>query len=119
VRAGAEDPSAPAAAAVDGSLVTAWASGADPAKASTLTVQLSGTISRATLTWDESRPLAPYTLQARVGGAWRTVATIHAATGERDAVTFAPVTAEAVRVRIPATRQAGENPRLAELSVGQ
>jgi trehalose/maltose hydrolase-like predicted phosphorylase len=118
-RASAEDPSAPAAAAVDGSLVTAWASGADPAKASTLTVQLSGTISRATLTWDESRPLAPYTLQARVGGAWRTVATIHAATGERDEVTFAPVTAESVRVRIPATRQAGENPRLAELSVGQ
>ena len=114
--ASADDASAPADAAVDGSLVTAWASGEDPATPATLTVSIAGTISRATLTWDESRPLAPYALQARVGGAWRTVATVRG-TGEVDEVSFAPVAADAVRLRIPATRQAGENPRLAELAV--
>ena len=115
--ANSADPSAPADAAVDGSLVTAWQSGADPATASTLTVRSRGTIARASLVWDESRPLAPYLLQARAGGAWRTVATVRG-TGDTDSVAFAPVNAEAVRLRIPATRRAGENPRLAEFSVG-
>ena len=110
------DPSAPADAAVDGSLVTAWQSGADPATPSTLTVRASGTISRAAMTWDESRPLAPYLLQAHTGGAWRTVATVRG-TGDTDTVTFAPVSADAVRLKIPATRLAGDNPRLAEFTV--
>lgn len=111
------DASGPAAAAVDGSLATAWTSGEDPATPATVTVHLDGTIARATLTWDESRPLAAYTLQGRTGGTWRTLATVRAASGDSDHVTFAPTTVEAVRVRIPATRQAGENPRLAELAV--
>ena len=114
-RASADDASAPADAAVDGSLVTAWASGEDPGSPHPHGA-VAGTISRATLTWDESRPLAPYALQARVGGTWRTIATVRG-TSEVDEVTFAPVSADAVRLRIPATRQAGENPRLAELTV--
>lgn len=117
--ASAADASAPAFAAVDGSAATAWTSGEDPAKAATVTVPLAGThtVARAIATWDESRPLAPYALQGRVGGAWRTLASVAAGHGEVDSVSFAPVAVDAVRLQIPATRQAGENPRLAELTV--
>jgi hypothetical protein len=113
------DLSAPAAAAVDGSPATAWRSPADPATPSTVTQALAGaqTIAHATATWLESRPLAPYRVQARVAGAWRTVATVPAGAGDVDTVSFAPVAADAVRVRLPATRLGGENPRLAELTV--
>ena len=73
VTANAADPSAPAVAAVDGSTVTAWTPGTDPATPSTLTVRL--------------------------------------------AVIFEAVAGDAVRLRIPATRFGGENPKLAELAV--
>jgi trehalose/maltose hydrolase-like predicted phosphorylase len=113
------DPSAPAAAAVDGSPVTAWTSDADPATPSTLTVRLAGasTIAHATVTWQDARPLAPYRLQARSAGAWRTVALVRALEGEVDNVSFAPRQADAVRLRLPAARLGGDNPRLAELAV--
>jgi trehalose/maltose hydrolase-like predicted phosphorylase len=119
-RASDSDPSAPAAAAVDGSPATAWTSGKDPATPSTLTVTLPGasTVARARVIWqEEARPLATYRLQVRAGDAWRTVATVPAAEGEIDTVSFAPVVADAIRVRLPATRLGGENPRLAELVV--
>ena len=117
--ANAADPSAPAAAAVDGSPATVWTSGADPATPSTLTVTLAGAapVAGARATWEEARPLAPYQVQVRADGTWRTVATVSAAEGDVDTVTFPPVVADAVRLRIPATRQGGENPRLAELAV--
>jgi hypothetical protein len=113
------DPSAPAAAAVDGSPVTAWTSDADPATPSTLTVRLAGAspIAHATVTWQDARPLAPYRLQARSAGAWRTVALVRAVEGEVDSVSFAPRQADAVRLRLPAARLGGDNPRLAELAV--
>jgi hypothetical protein len=81
-------------AAVDGSAVTAWTPDFDPATPSTLTVRLDGTptLGQATLTWLDARPLAAYELQARVAG-------------------------DAVRLRIPATRFGGQNPKLAELAV--
>lgn len=115
------DPSAPAAAAVDGSPATAWTSPSDPATPSTLTVTLAGrpTIASATATWQDARPLAPYTLQVRAAGEWRTVATVRAADRDVDAISFAPVVADAVRLRLPATRLGGDNPRLAELTVGR
>jgi trehalose/maltose hydrolase-like predicted phosphorylase len=114
------DPSAPAAAAVDGSPATAWTSDADPATPSALTVRLAApaTIARATATWQEARPLGPYRLQLRSAGAWRTVALVRAGEGDVDTIAFAPRVADAVRVRLPATRLGGENPRLAELTVG-
>jgi trehalose/maltose hydrolase-like predicted phosphorylase len=117
---GIADPSGPPAAAVDGTTATAWTSGADPATASELTVTLprATTLSRVTATWAEVRPLAPYQVQVRTGGAWRTVATVPASTGDVDRVTFAAVAADAVRLSIPATRLGGSNPRLAELSAG-
>ena len=76
VTANAADPSFPAVAAVDGSTVTAWTPGTDPATPSTLTVRLAGTptLAHATLTWLDARPLAPYTLQVArpaPGGRWR------------------------------------------------
>jgi len=113
------DPSAPAAAAVDGSPATAWTSAADPATPTALTVRLPGavTVARAEATWQDARPLAPYRIQVRAAGAWRTVATVPAGGGDLDTVSFAPVMADAVRVRLPATRLGGENPRLAELAV--
>jgi hypothetical protein len=46
----------------------------------------------ATLTWVDARPLATYELQVRTAG-------------------------DAVRLRIPATRFGGQNPKLAELAV--
>jgi trehalose/maltose hydrolase-like predicted phosphorylase len=115
------DPSAPAAAAVDGSPATAWTSPSDPATPSTLTVTLAGrpTIARATATWQDARPLAPYTLQVRAAGEWRTVATVRAADRDVDTISFAPVVADAVRLRLLATRLGGDNPRLAELTVGR
>ena len=105
---------------MDGSLATAWTSGADPATATTLTVQLpdAPTIGRASVVWQkEARPLAAYTLQARSAGTWRTVATVHATTGTTDTVSFTPIAADAVRLRLPATRLGGQNPRLVELIV--
>jgi len=113
------DPSAPAAAAVDGSTVTAWTSAADPATPSALTVRLAGasTIAHATVTWQDARLLAPYRLQARSAGTWRTFALVRPAEGDVDSVSFAPRQADAVRVRLPAARLGGENPRLAELTV--
>ena len=62
-------------------------------------------------------PLAPYEVQVRAGGAWRTVATVTATADLVDKVTFGPVAADAVRLRIPATRFGGQNPKLAELAV--
>jgi F5/8 type C domain len=119
VTANAADPSAPAAAAVDGSAVTAWTPDTDPATPSTLTVRLDGTptLGQATLTWLDARPLAPYEVQVRVAGAWRTVATVAATADMVDKVSFDPVAGDAVRLRIPATRFGGQNPRLAELAV--
>jgi hypothetical protein len=113
------DPSGPAAAAVDGSVATAWWSGTDPAVATSLTVGLAGTptVSRAVVTWQQARPLAPYTLQVRTSGAWRTVATVPASAGNVDRVSFAAVPADAVRVLLPAARYGGREPRLAELVV--
>ena len=115
------DPSAPAVAAVDGSPATVWTSDADPATPSTVTVTLPGpqTIASATATWQDARPLAPYTLQVRAAGEWRTVATVRAADRDVDTISFAPVVADAVRLRLPATRLGGDNPRLAELTVGR
>ena len=115
----AADPSAPAVAAVDGSTVTAWTPGTDPATPSTLTVALarSSLLRSATLAWQEARPLAPYQVQVRTAGAWRTVATVRSGTAMTDRVAFAPVTGDAVRVVIPTTRYGGQNPRLAELTV--
>jgi hypothetical protein len=80
VTANAADPSGPAVAAVDGSTVTAWTPGTDPATPSTLTVRLAGTptLGHATLTWLDARPMAPYEVQVRTAGAWRTVATVPA-----------------------------------------
>jgi trehalose/maltose hydrolase-like predicted phosphorylase len=117
--ANAEDPSAPADAAVDGSLATAWWSGTDPAIDTSLTVSLptATTVSRATVTWQDDRPLAPYDLQVRTGGSWRTVATVDASDQLVDHVSFAAVKATAVRVLIPAARFGGAEPRLAELVV--
>ena len=119
VTANAADPSAPAAAAVDGSTVTAWTPGTDPATPSTLTVGLAGTptLGRATLTWLDARPLAPYTLAVRAAGVWRTVATVPATADVVDQVSFEPVAGDAVRLQIPATRFGGQDPRLAELAV--
>jgi trehalose/maltose hydrolase-like predicted phosphorylase len=119
VTANAADPSAPAVAAIDGSTVTAWTPGTDPATPSTLTVRLAGTptLGQATLTWLDARPLAPYEVQVRAGGVWRTVATVRATMDLVDKVTFEAVAADAVRLRIPATRFGGENPKLAELVV--
>ena len=113
------DPSAPAVAAVDGSPATVWTSDADPATPSTVTVTLPGpqTIASATATWQDARPLGPYRLQARSAGAWRTVALVRAQR-DVDSVSFAPRVADAIRLRLPATRLGGENPRLAELTVG-
>jgi F5/8 type C domain/Glycosyl hydrolase family 65, C-terminal domain len=115
------DLSGPAAAAVDGSPATVWTSDADPATASTVTVTLPGaqTIAGATTTWLDARPLAPYRLQVRAAGAWRTVATVRAEDRDVDMISFAPVVADAVRLRLPATRLGGENPRLAELTVSR
>jgi trehalose/maltose hydrolase-like predicted phosphorylase len=119
VTANAADPSAPAVAAVDGSAVTAWTPDTDPATPSTLTVRLDGTptLGQATLTWLDARPLAPYEVQIRVGGAWRTVATVAATADMVAKVSFDPVAGDAVRLRIPATRFGGQNPKLAELAV--
>jgi trehalose/maltose hydrolase-like predicted phosphorylase len=117
--ANAADPSGPAAAAVDGSLATAWWSGTDPAVDTSLTVELRTPqlVSQATLSWQHGRPLAPYTLQVRSAGVWRTVATVPAASRDVDPVSFPAVTAQAVRVLIPATRYGGAEPRLAELAL--
>ena len=75
------------------------------------------TLGHATLTWLDARPLAPYELQIRTAGAWRTVATVPATTNMVDEVTFEPVAGDAVRLQIPATRFGGQNPKLAELAV--
>jgi trehalose/maltose hydrolase-like predicted phosphorylase len=119
VTANAADPSGPAVAAVDGSTVTAWTPGTDPATPSTLTVRLAGTptLGHATLTWLDARPMAPYEVQVRTAGAWRTVATVPATADLVDEVAFGPVTGDAVRLKIPATRFGGQNPKLAELEV--
>jgi trehalose/maltose hydrolase-like predicted phosphorylase len=119
VEANAADPSAPAVAAVDGSTVTGWTPDTDPATPSTLTVTLDGTptVGHATLTWLDARPLAPYEVQVRTGGDWRTVATVSATADLVDKVSFDPVATDAVRLRIPATRFGGQNPELAELAV--
>jgi hypothetical protein len=105
-------------AAVDGSAVTVWTPDTDPATPSTLTVRVAGTpaLGQATLSWLDARPLAPYTLQVRTAGAWRTVATVAATTDMVDEVSFEPVAGDAVRLRIPATRFGGHS-RLAELAV--
>jgi hypothetical protein len=102
-------------AAVDGSTVTGWTPDTDPATPSTLTVRLDGTptLAHATLTWLDARPLAPYEVQVRTGGAWRTVATVTATADLVDKVSFDPVAGDAVRLRIPATRFGGQNPKLA------
>ena len=119
VTANAADPSAPAVAAVDGSTVTAWTPGTDPATPSTLTVRLAGTptLRQATLTWVDARPLAPYQVQVRTAGVWRTVARVPATADMVDKVTFGPVAGDAVRLQIPATRFGGQGPKLAELVV--
>jgi hypothetical protein len=119
VTANAADPSAPAVAAVDGSTVTAWTPGTDPATPSTLTVRLAGTptLRQATLTWLDARPLAPYQVQVRTAGVWRTVARVPATADMVDKVTFGPVAGDAVRLQIPATRFGGQGPKLAELVV--
>jgi trehalose/maltose hydrolase-like predicted phosphorylase len=119
-KANAADPSGPAEAAVDGSLATAWWSGTDPAIDTSLTVSLPAarSVSHATITWQQARPLAPYVLQVRTGGTWRTVATVPASNQMVDRVSFAAVSAQGVRIRIPAARFGGEEPRLAELVVG-
>jgi len=82
-------------------------------------VRLDGTptLAHATLTWLDARPLAPYEVQVRTGGAWRTVATVTATADLVDKVSFDPVAGDAVRLRIPATRFGGQNPKLAELAV--
>ncbi len=117
VTVNAADPSFPADAAVDGSVVTAWSPGTDPAEPSRLTVRLARptTLSRATLSWLGARPLAPYEVQLRSAGSWRTVATVPAGSSLEDEVNLRATPADAVRLRIPATRYGGENPALAEL----
>jgi hypothetical protein len=44
---------------------------------------------------------------------------VRAADRDVDTISFAPVVADAVRLRLAATRLGGENPRLAELAVGR
>lgn len=112
------DPSAPPEAAVDGSPATAWGPASDPATPSTWAVRLAGEprIGSAELTW-LVRPLATYELQVHEDGAWRTVAEVRSSASDTDEVTFAPTTADGVRLLLPSTRRGAENPRLAELVV--
>jgi trehalose/maltose hydrolase-like predicted phosphorylase len=114
------DASAPPEAAVDGSPATAWGPASDPATASTFTVRLRGEqqVSGAELTW-LVRPLVTYDLQVREGGTWQTVASVASTDSDTDELTFPQVTGDAVRIKLPATRRGGENPRLAELEVTQ
>jgi hypothetical protein len=97
----------------------AWTPDTDPATPSTLTVRLAGTptLGQATLTWLDARPLAPYEVQLRTAGAGRTVATVSATADMVDKVAFEPAAGDALRLRIPATRFGGQNPKLAELTV--
>ena len=53
----------------------------------------------------------------RPAGAWRTVATVPATADMVDEVSFEPAAGVAGRLRIPATRFGGQNPKLAELAV--
>ncbi|WP_395695404.1 discoidin domain-containing protein [Nocardioides sp.] len=112
------DPSAPPEAAVDGSPATVWGPASDPATPSSLTVELAGrrSVSHAVLVW-RTRPLATYAVQVHHAGAWRTVAHVASTASDTDDVSFAPVTADAVRLRLPPTRRGGDNPLLAELRV--
>ena len=121
VRATAEDPSLPAVAAVDGSKVTAWSSGQDPQAPSSLTVRLGDTalIGSARLTWLVARPLGTYSLQARSDEGWVTVANVPGSGSLIDRVRFDALPADALRLRLPATRSGGLNPQLAELVVTQ
>ena len=75
------------------------------------------TLGHATLTWLVARPMAPYEVQVRTAGAWRTVATVPATADMVDEVAFGPVAGDAVRLQIPATRFGGQNPKLAELEM--
>jgi hypothetical protein len=59
--------------------------------------------------------LAAYRIQIHQRGAWQTVASITGAASATDQASFPPMVTNAVRLRIPPTRFAGENPRLAEL----
>ena len=74
-------------------------------------------IGSARLTWLVARPLGTYSLQARSDGRWVTVANVPGSGSLIDRVTFDPVSADALRVRLPATRSGGLNPQLAELVV--
>ncbi|GAA1770168.1 discoidin domain-containing protein [Luedemannella helvata] len=120
VTASAADPSGPPEAAVDGSPVTAWTAGAEPAEPGTLTVALGATtaIGAVTAAWSGARPLATYTVQARRdGGAWRTIATVPSSAALVDRIRVGGFAADEVRLLLPATRSGGQAPALAELTV--
>jgi hypothetical protein len=119
VTANAADPSAPAVAAVDGSAVTAWTPDTDPATPSTLTVQLADTptLNQATLTWLDARPLAPLRAPGPRRGNLADGGDGAGHADMVDRVSFDAVAGDAVRLRIPATRFGGQNPKLAELAV--
>ena len=114
-------PGGPAAAAVDGSPVTAWTSGADPAVPTTLTVTLATTarLTRVDAVWRGARPLSAYTVEVPgPAGRWRVVATVPASASTVDRIALSPpVEASAVRLRLPATRSAATYPQLADLAV--
>ena len=86
---------------------------------SSLTVRLGDTasIGSARLTWLVARPLGTYSLQARSDEGWVTVANVRGSGSLIDRVRFDAVPADALRVRLPATRSGGLNPQLAELVV--
>jgi hypothetical protein len=63
--------------------------------------------------------LSAYTIEVRgPAGDWREVATVPAFSYSTDWVTYSPpVQADAIRLRLPATRSGGKNPQLADLVV--
>jgi hypothetical protein len=134
-RADSAAPGAPALAAIDGSSATDWQPAALPA---TLTLPVHGAapIGSAILQWGGQWPVAPkpnvhpapgpvivrratrYTLLAsRDGRHWRVLASVTRAGAAVDRITFAPVRARWVRLRIAAGAK-GRPPLLQELRVG-
>jgi hypothetical protein len=135
-RATSSQAGAPALAAVDGSLATAWEPADLPA---TLTVTLPGgpkTVSSATLRWGQMWPPAPtpsqppppgpvatlratsYTVAISADGRrWRTVARVTGrTTGTTDVLHFPSTRAVAIAVTISGST-GGPNPMLEELTV--
>jgi trehalose/maltose hydrolase-like predicted phosphorylase len=128
-------PGMPALAAVDGSPATGWQPTSIPAR---LRVPVhSRIISRATLRWGRKWPPAPkpnvsppprpvrtlrpasyQLLVSNNGHSWRPVARVHTSSNRtRDTVTFGPVRARYIAVRIEKARPDAPHPMLEELTV--